>query len=188
MKLFDKIRKKYNIIKKKSWDDISIAQFNALCKLGKEPKLEDLLKIVYNVDLKTIPIKDIVKYDLSFIGTDIKKKPIMKQYVLNGTKYNANFELPTISAAQFFDFRNYTEKNDFVGVLSCCLIPDGKEYNDGYDMKQVRTDIETLPITQAQTIGFFFLNQSAVLLEATRQYLMQNLQEKGKQTELEKAA
>lgn len=169
MKLFDKIRKKYNIIKKKSWDDISIAQFNALCKLGKDTKLEDVLKIVYDVDLKDIPLKDIAKYDTTFISKPIPRRPIKKYYMLNGTKYNANFELPSISTAQFFDFRNYAEKNDYIGVLSCCLIPDGKEYNDGYDIEQLKTDIASMPITEAQTISFFFWNQTAVLLEAILQ-------------------
>lgn len=169
MKLFDKIRKKYDIIKKKSWDDISIAQFNALTLLGKDAKLEDVIKIIYDVDLKNIPIKDIVKYDTTFISKPIPRRPIKKYYILNGTKYNANFELPSISTAQFFDFRNYAEKNDYIGVLSCCLIPDGKEYNDGYDIEQTKTDIATMPITEAQTISFFFLNQTAVLLEATLQ-------------------
>ena len=169
MKLFDKIRKKYNIINKKSWDDISIAQFNALCKLGKEPKLEDALKIIYDVDLKNIPIKDIVKYDTTFISKPIPRRPIKKYYMLNGTKYNANFELPSISTAQFFDFRNYAEKNDYIGVLSCCMIPEGKEYNAGYDIEQAKKDIASMPITEAQTISFFFWNQTAVLLEAILQ-------------------
>ena len=169
MKLFDKIRKKYNIIKKKNWDDISIAQFNALSLLGKDAKLEDVIKIIYDVDLKNIPIKDIVKYDTSFISKPIPRLPIKKYYILTGTKFNANFELPSISTAQFFDFRNYAEKNDYIGVLSCCLIPDGKEYNDGYDIEQTKADIATMPITEAQTVSFFFWNQTAVLLEATLQ-------------------
>lgn len=183
MKLFDKIRKKYNIIKKKNWDDISIAQFNALSLLGKEPKIEDVIKIIYDVDLKNIPIKDIVKYDTTFISKPIPRRPIKKYYILNGTKYNANFELPSISTAQFFDFRNYAEKNDYIGVLSCCLIPDGKEYNDGYDIEQTKADIATMPITEAQTISFFFLNQTAVLLEVILQSSTSQLKKNPKMKE-----
>ena len=156
-------------VKSKSWYDITLKQFNDLVALGDNPKLEDLLKIVYDVDLKDIPVTDISKYKLDFLKKSIPKESIQKSYTINGTKYIANLELPSISTAQFFDFRNYTQQNDYIGVLSCCLIPEGKEYNEGYDSDKVRTDIESLPITQAQTIGFFFWNQTAVLFEAILQ-------------------
>ncbi len=170
MGLFKNLKKKLNIISPKNWDDISVKKFYELVALGQNPKLEDLLKIVYEVDIKDIPIKDITKYKLDFINKDIRRKPIQKTYNLQGTIYNACFELPSISAAQFFDFRNYSKKNDFVGVLSCCLIPNGHEYNDGYDIEKVREDIENMPITEAQTVSFFFLNQAIVLFECTQQF------------------
>lgn len=176
MKIFKNLKKKLNIISPKNWDDISVKKFYELAALGQNPKLEDLLKIVYDVNIKDVPIKDITKYKLDFLNKEIKRKPIRKTYDLNGTTYNACFELPSISTAQFFDFRNYSQKNDFVGVLSTCLIPKGHEYNDGYDIEKVREDIESLPITQAQTISFFFLNQTTVLLEATLQYSTQQLE------------
>ena len=156
-------------VKSKNWYDITLKQFNDLVALGDNAKIGDLLKIVYDVDLKDIPITDISKYKLDFLKKPIPRESIRKSYTLNGTKYIANFELPSISTAQFFDFRNYTEQKDYTGVLSCCLIPEGKEYNEGYDSDKVRTDIESLPITQAQTVSFFFWNQTAVLLEATLQ-------------------
>lgn len=175
MRIFKNFKKKTNIISPKNWDDISVKKFYQLVALGQNPKLEDLLKIVYDVNIKDIPIKDITKYNLDFIKEDIRRKPIQKTYKLNDTIYNACFELPSISTAQFFDFRNYSQKNDFVGVLSCCLIPDGHEYNDGYNIEKVREDIENMPITRAQTISFFFLNQTTVLLEAILQSSTQQL-------------
>lgn len=164
-------------VKSKNWYDITLKQFNDLVALGDNAKIGDLLKIVYDIDLKDIPITDISKYKLDFLKKPIPRESIQKSYTLNGTKYIANFELPSISTAQFFDFRNYTEQNDYIGVLSCCLIPEGKEYNEGYDSDKVRTDIESLPITQAQTISFFFWNQTAVLLEAILQSSTSQLKE-----------
>lgn len=164
-------------VRSKNWYDITLKQFNDLVALGDNAKIGDLLKIVYDIDLKDIPITDISKYKLDFLKKPIPRESVQKSYTLNGTKYIANFELPSISTAQFFDFRNYTEQNDYIGVLSCCLIPEGKEYNEGYDSDKVRTDIESLPITQAQTISFFFWNQTAVLLEAILQSSTSQLKE-----------
>lgn len=164
-------------VRSKNWYDITLKQFNDLVALGDNAKIGDLLKIVYDINLKDIPITDISKYKLDFLKKPIPRESIQKSYTLNGTKYIANFELPSISTAQFFDFRNYTEQNDYIGVLSCCLIPEGKEYNEGYDSDKVRTDIESLPITQAQTISFFFWNQTAVLLEAILQSSTSQLKE-----------
>lgn len=164
-------------VKSKNWYDITLKQFNDLVALGDNAKIGDLLKIVYDIDLKDIPITDISKYKLDFLKKPIPRESVQKSYTLNGTKYIANLELPSISTAQFFDFRNYTEQNDYIGVLSCCLIPEGKEYNEGYDSDKVRTDIESLPITQAQTISFFFWNQTAVLLEAILQSSTSQLKE-----------
>lgn len=155
--------------KSKTWYDITLKQFNELAKLGDKAELSDLLRIVYEVDIKNIPISDITKYKLDFLQQPIPREPIKKSYTLNGTKYIAHFELPSISTAQFFDFRNYTKENDFVGVLSACLIPEGYEYNEGYDSDKVREDIESLPITEAQTISFFFWNQTAVLCKTILQ-------------------
>lgn len=169
MELRNFLHRKPKENRSKSWYDISLAQFNQLTALGESATLADLLRIVYNKDLREIPISEITSYKLDFLKKPIPREPIKKSYTLNGTKYNATFELPSISTAQFFDFRNYSKNNDFVGVLSCCLIPEGHEYNDGYDSDKVREDIESLPITRAQTISFFFWNQTTVLLEAILQ-------------------
>lgn len=155
--------------KSKTWYDITLKQFNELSKLSNKAELGDLLRIVYDVEIRDIPISDISKYKLDFLKQPIPREPIKKSYTLNGTKYVANFELPSISTAQFFDFRNYTKQNDYVGVLSACLIPEGYEYNEGYDSDKVREDIESLPITAAQTISFFFWNQTAVLCKTILQ-------------------
>ena len=161
--------------KHKSWDDISIKQFYQLVSLGDNPSMQDLFRIIYNVDYNTLTLKDINSYHFDFLKHPIPRRPIRKTYTLNNTVYSANFELPSISAAQFLDFRNYSKQDDFVGCLSTCLIPKGHEYNEDYDILIVKQDIETMPITEAQTISFFFANQLAVLLKATLQSSTQQL-------------
>lgn len=135
----------------------------------KDPQLSDLIHIIYNKDLRDIPISEISKYNFAFLKHDIPRNPIKDVYILNNHHYKAVLKLPDISTAQFFDFRNYANKNDYVGVLSCCLIPDGYEYNDGYSIDDVKSDIESMPITDAQTISFFFEIQSLILYRSILQ-------------------
>lgn len=160
---------------RKTWYDITLGQFQELCQLGDTPDFADLLRIIYNVDLRTIPISTIAKYNVEFLRKPTPRTSIKDHYLLNGTKYKASFDLTNLTTAQFFDFRNYAQKNDSVGVLSCCVIPEGHEYNDGYDIENVKKDLLDLPITDAQTISFFFINQTIVLLKATESYLNNQL-------------
>lgn len=172
LNLFKKVKSR---IIRKTWFDITLGQFQQLCQLGDEPQLADLLRIIYNVDLRTIPISTIAKYNIEFLSKQIPRTRIKDQYLLNGTCYKASFDLTKLTTAQFFDFRNYAKQNDTAGVLSCCIIPEGHEYNDGYDIQQVRTDLQQLPITDAQTISFFFRNQLVILLRSTLSYSSQQI-------------
>lgn len=153
-------------IHKKNWYDINLDQFNRLTALGQNPSLRDVVDIVYDVDINTIKISDISKYSVDFISKPVPRSTIKKAYKLNGTEYTPTFDITKLTTAQFFDFRNYAQKDDFVGILTVCLVPKGKEYNEGYNIEDVRKDVLSFPITDAQTVGFFFKNQLVVLLRA----------------------
>lgn len=170
MKIIDRILR----IKQRDWYDITLGQFNELQALGKNPTLRDVVQVVYGVDINTIPVSEVGRYSVSFLNTDIPKSPIRELYVLNGRRYTACFDLTKITTAQFYDFRNYAKKDDFVGILSCCMIQEGSEYGSG-DMAQVRADIESMRITDALTVSFFFKNQLVVLLRCTLSYSTQTL-------------
>lgn len=162
----------------KNWYDITLGEFNQLVNLGDSPTLGDLLSIIYKVDYKTLPIGKINKYKLDFLNTPVPRTPIKKYYKLNGVKYCANFDITKINGAQFIDFRNYSSNGaKLEDILSVCLVPKGHKYNDGYDISKVKKDALEMKITDAQTIGFFFLNQSLILLSCTQSSLIQNLEE-----------
>lgn len=159
-------------VKAKTWNDITLEKFYKLSKLGKNPNVFDVVDIVYDVNSRDSKLSDFQQYNIDFLNTDCPKRPIKKQYVLNGKKYNASFDITRINTAQFVDFRNYSSNGcKLEDILSVCLIPEGRKYNDGYDVQQLKADILQLPITDVQTISFFFINQLYVLLESTRYYL-----------------
>lgn len=164
-------------IKQRNWDDITLEKFYKLYKLGKSPNVYDVIDIVYDTNCRELPIKDVPNYKVDFLNTACPKRPIKKHYVLNGTKYIALFDITRISAAQFVDFRNYAAAGaKLEDILSVCLIPEGHTYNDGYDIQQLKKDILQLPITDVQTISFFFINQLFVLLESIQSSLTSNLE------------
>lgn len=164
-------------ITQRNWDDITLEKFYKLSKLGKSPNVYDVIDIVYDINCRELPIKDVPNYKIDFLNTTCPKRPIKKHYVLNGTKYNALFDITRISAAQFVDFRNYAATGaKLEDILSVCLIPEGHTYNDGYDIQQLKKDILQLPITDVQTISFFFINQLFVLLESIQSSLTSNLE------------
>lgn len=150
----------------KGWKSVSVAQYLELAKYGDKLTAEDGLRIVYGVDMNTMPVGDLHKYSLAFLKDEPEREKIKKVYKLNGRKYAADFDTTKLTTAQFVDFQNYTKADDFVGCLSVCMRPVGHEYNDGYDVELVKADISAMPITQALTIAFFFTNQSIVLLQA----------------------
>ncbi len=151
----------------KGWADISVGQFLELQKAGEGLTLADGLRIVYGVELNELPVSEISKYSLSFLKSEPKREGIRKVYELGGHRYAACFDTTRLTTAQFVDFQNYAKADDFVGVLSVCMRPEGREYNDGYSLEQVRADIAAfMPITQALTVAFFFKNQLQILLQA----------------------
>lgn len=174
MNLIDKLAQWWSNLfgeHRKIWTDISVKQYLELSERGKELTLSEGLRIVYGVELDNLPVSEVSRYSLAFLKEEPQREPIRKTYKLNGHKYVACFDTTKLTTAQFTDFQNYSRSNDFVGCISVCMIPKGREYNDGYSIEQVRCDVESMRITQALTIAFFFKNQLAILLLAIQHSL-----------------
>lgn len=164
--------------KKATWDDITLEKFYQLNGLGKDPDIYDVIDIVYGIKSREIPVSELYKYSVAFLNKECPRRSIKKHYTLNGVKYNANFDITKITTAQFVDFRNYAINGAKIeDVLSVCLIPEGHSYNDGYDIIKLKVDCLQMPITEAQTISFFFINQLFVLLESIQSSLLHNMEE-----------
>ena len=66
-----------------------------------------------------------------------------------------------MTAAQYIDFQAFAAKEGqyVVETLSCLAVPEGKKYNDGYDIVELQGDIrKEMPVADAMCLYAFFLS------------------------------
>ena len=179
----------------KDWKDITVAQFYKIKDIIEGPQDDymtlNLLDIIYDIDSSNMPISELNKYNgaLEFINTEIPLVKLEEKYEINGIIYMTGYNLSKISAAQFIDYNNYTGTNKYEDYLSVVFIPEGHQYNDGYDIEQVKKDLLNLPITVVRSLVFFYTLQCTKLQNSFLSYLKKDLRkmkmEKEKRKEIE---
>lgn len=77
-------------------------------------------------------------------------------------------DMQKMTTAQYIDFQTYAsekEKDTTAELLTCLLVPTGKKYNDGYDVAELRADIEAnLSVIDAMNLANFFLSSLDALI------------------------
>lgn len=152
-----------------NWNDITLKQFyeiKEILSVQDDWTILNLIDCIYNVDCQNLPIKELKKFDISFIKEPIPEVKVKKYYTLNGTKYSSNCDITKVTVAQFIDYQNYIKEDEvrLEKLLSVFFMPDGcKDYNTNYDIIKVQKDLLQLPIDVAQSIGFFFGKQFKIL-------------------------
>lgn len=160
-------------IQKKTWKDITLEQF---IRIGEYLSVKDdytmcnIIDTIWNVDSANMPLSEFKEYKkaLDFMNEDVKPDTdIPVQITLSGRRYETGFNLTEIKTAQYIDFQNYLKKDEpqYDDLLSVFFIPVGHQYNDGYDMAEVKKDILTMPITQVQGLSFFLAVQFQAFIE-----------------------
>lgn len=78
---------------------------------------------------------------------------------LDGLRLIPTKDFTKINTAQYVDFQTFAK--DFPGtlpeLLSCFLVPEGKAYNDGYDIAEVQKAVRSLNVPTAIGLVTFFL-------------------------------
>lgn len=148
-------------------EDIDI-QINMISVLdGRE--IEDIVNLSINEYTKLVS-------KLSFLD-DVPKvsNKIPKKIKLGDNTYTILQDISKMITAQYIDYMQLAKKNDIDGniteYLSVFMIPEGKRYNEGYDVKYVAKDIEEyLSIEDALNVCFFFRKQSITLIRTLLGY------------------
>lgn len=175
------------IIKKKSWNDISINDYYEIMDflesdLDAVSKDVGLLSVLCETDTDAI-------YSLSLDEVEALMKQIdwVKRFDFN-RKWKANrvrigdsvydvcVDLSNMTVSQYIDFQNFWSKQDlreyYGNILACFFVPKGKKYCEGYDVKALAEEFRnTVSIELANAVCFFFLKRLLYSIKATQVYL-----------------
>lgn len=158
-------------LKKKSWKDISINDYDRIASICEDEESTPLEKDVKVIALLCDSTEEEI-YELSIDEVsamrrqtawlndfDFDKKKVKKVKV-GDDDYDVVVDLKQFSYGQYVDFQTYSkdEKNNKAAILSTILVPKGKKYNDGYDIAETIKAIgENVSIVDYNTICFFFV-------------------------------
>lgn len=165
----------------KNWSDITLQQYYQIKELltnEDEYTVLNILDVLYGIDSASLPLSALSKYNnaLDFLKDEIPVVDIKKKYNINGHTYESNLELTKVSTAQFIDYQNYLKEQKYEKLISVLFIPEGHQYNDGYNIKEVQDDILHMSMVDVQSIAFFIKKQFQLLLSLFQFYLTQSIQ------------
>ena len=160
-----------------NWTDISIKQYNEIKDLYLDTDLSDedrlilQINILFGVDALKLKTTELHKYvnEMKFLGSKIPKMKLKKEYQLGNNTYVLKKDLRDVRVAQWIDWQNFlkdgSDTDNYANLLSVFFFPKGEdEYGDGYDIEEVRQDINNhLSIAEAMSISSFFLTYRKAL-------------------------
>lgn len=161
---------------KNSWDSLSWREYEQLEQilLADIPETYKTVNIVALLsgssidELEALPITEFQKFlpALEFLKTEPETHYHKYNYTINGREYNFKGKIDEITTAQYLDYRAYMDEEikDVVKLLSTFLIPAGHDYNDGYDIELVQSDIADMCWLDVRAAAFFFRLQLAAYI------------------------
>lgn len=164
----NELKLKYN-----SWLTLPIGVYEkikGIIRDGGENYEVELLSLLCGVDsdvIMNLPIRIFSRLikDAGFIMTkpDVKSRLKFKSIVIDGVKYNIFTDFKDITTAQYIDFQTFYSDFEkyYCNILACFIIPEGHNYNDGYDaMETAELFRDKLSVEVAENACFFFASRS----------------------------
>lgn len=200
--MFNILKRKSNPLPKKTWKDITLAAHKRILEVYDRYRyadddsmlVYDLVTAVYGwpqQKIEEMSIREANNYVETITFLSEKPKPVTakKSYILGGRKYVTTMNLTDVSTAQYIDFQQMADKSGEMPAefLSIILVPEGKQYNEGYEISEAVEDIRHY-LTVGEALGltaFFFdlfrisMKRSTVLLKK----LIRKVRKEGKMTD-----
>lgn len=163
---------------KLSWDDITIADLVKIREIGSlQLATEDEKNLQVAAIVNDIPYEELIQVPLSqirtymdateFLLTEPKARKAKNHYTINGRKYKLLKNEMDLLTAQYIDFQS-VQQDGFdkrpAELLSVMMVPEGHNYNDGYDKDQVIEDMYDMSVTEALGIIDFFTRRFRQLI------------------------
>ena len=152
---------------KSSWDEITWREYEQIeqilnADIPSDYKTVHLVSILIGKSVEfveSLPVTQFAKLTpyLDFLYTESETHYHKFEYTVNGREYRFVGKIDEITTAQYIDYRTYTqaEVKDVIDLMSVFMIPKGHEYNDGYDMEQVKSDIGDMCWLDIRACAFF---------------------------------
>ena len=161
-----------------NWFNISLKKYIELKDLYLDPEITDedrlfyQIKILFDIDPLKLKPTELHKYinEMKFLGEKVPKVKLKSTYKLGENTYILKKDLKDFSVAQWVDWNNFLKEgsdiDNYAKLLSVFFFPENQtEYAEGYDIEQVRQDINNyLSIADASSLASFFLTYRRALL------------------------
>ena len=175
-------------VKKKRWEDITINDYKEIVNITKKELDSDLEKSISILailcectedDLYSLNASKLYKLlsEIEWVKEPYKFNHnwSSKHITINGIKYDVVVDINKFTVAQYADLQVYWDKRDDIDymakLLTLFIIPNGKTYNNGYDIVQLANIIEdNVSINDFNSICFFFLKSCLIFIKASLLY------------------
>lgn len=168
-----------------NWKDLNLKTFKKLEQAIKVEEEEPLFKnalivqAIFGVNVDNLTVQELGKYikELEFLSQECPKVLAKTKYTVNENKYTVKLDLSKMSVTQYMDYQELVKTQDYAKILTVFIIPEGHNYNDGYDIKQVENDINDMLVIDVLAIYNFFtiaFLKSTEFLKGYLQDLMMN--------------
>lgn len=144
-------------INKYSWNHITGEQYWEIFDIlhSEASDLQKQAELIALIEGK--PVDEILSLDMSSAAELINKLEFLNKFelskryhpssiVIDNKKYNVYPNLANLNVAQFIDYQSFISqpfRESYDKILSIFIIPDGHEYNSGYDILEVQEAIRT---------------------------------------------
>jgi hypothetical protein len=164
--------------KYKAWSEVPLEDYYKISEVATNDSLEPIDRNVKILSLLTDTDEDKVwAMDINDAGKEFGKMSWVWSFKfpksnpgnlikVGDRTYSFSTDLQEFSIAQYIDFQTLwpglLEENKFnntyTRVLSILLVPEGKDYNTGYNLKETQDYLlKNLSITKANQIYYFFM-------------------------------
>ena len=156
-----------------NWNALPLGKYERLLEIqeGQSDENELTLEVLAFIAGTTVqalmdmPLEDYyaIRAQGAFLLLQPEPAPIRKVYEVGGWRLVPVRSVKEMTAAQFIDFQEWCRQpgRHTVATLSCFLVPEGKQYGEGYDAEQLIADIgDHLPMTDAVALDAFFFSLS----------------------------
>lgn len=161
---------------KNNWDEITWKEYEQIeqilnADIPSDYKAVHLISVLTGLEVDKIEVLPVSQFQkllpaLEFLEIEPETHTHQFEYIVNGREYDFKGKLDEITTAQYIDYRAYMneEDKDIIKLMSVFLIPKGHDYNDGYDIEQVKSDIGDMCWLDIRAASFFFRIQLAAYI------------------------